>query len=579
MKAADHSPGPRGSRATRAVVLLIALIAVVVALTWPLASASTTHLPATHIVARTDALVAGWVLAVQSHALATDPLQIGEGNIFYPARHALFYGPTGTGALPLFAPVFLASGNPTLALNVTLILGLALTAWTMALVVRRWTGSDGAALVAASFLLTSSWLMRGMVETAPFTAALFYFPVIAYLAARTTTGRQALGLGLLVALQCLVDTAYVAPAVLLPLGLLTASRLTRPATRRAGVHLAAALALAMLLMAPVLAGYLAVSAANPDLARQTVWETVRLPLPLPHGLFADGSSRAIPGFLLLFLALAAVLELWRRRREPRPEAPSIWAHGALWFVCGVLMSLPPSGMLGGHWVRLPLYYLKAIVPALGLIRTQDRLGVAALMGAALLAGAAVATVQRALAERVAAARLRWLPRLVSPLLIVALYVTSRHFDPARWPAPASFRIFPAPRWSEAAASVLRGAHGAVLEVPIPPLEHADTSVVARSMYRSTQYWRPLLNGHHSYYPSDYPQRLALAVRVPEPDALAVLRREADLSMLAVSLASLPAEERERWQRFARNTPPGLRLRHQSSDELVFEVGDGSGGGG
>jgi len=40
--------------------------------------------------------------------LLTWPLAIAGANIFHPSRMALYYDPTGTGALPLFAPVFRA---------------------------------------------------------------------------------------------------------------------------------------------------------------------------------------------------------------------------------------------------------------------------------------------------------------------------------------------------------------------------------------------------------------------------------------------------------------------------------------
>jgi len=112
--------------------------------------------------------------------LLTWPLAIAGANIFHPSRMALYYDPTGTGALPLFAPVFraglsrrsfapvfLASGNATLALNTTFILGIALTAWTMALVVLRWTGSTGGVLLAAWVLLTNAWLMAAWSRPHP----------------------------------------------------------------------------------------------------------------------------------------------------------------------------------------------------------------------------------------------------------------------------------------------------------------------------------------------------------------------------------------------------------------------------
>jgi hypothetical protein len=84
----------------------------------------------------------------------------------------------------MFAPVFLASGNAALALNVTFLLGLVLTATTMHVVVRRWTGSDLAGLVGATTLLLNQWILWGFVPRTPHWAALCLFPVIAFTAAK-----------------------------------------------------------------------------------------------------------------------------------------------------------------------------------------------------------------------------------------------------------------------------------------------------------------------------------------------------------------------------------------------------------
>jgi hypothetical protein len=48
----------------------------------------------------------------------------------HPAPHALLYGPTAFGLLPLFAPAWLATGSALAAVNVMLLASLALTAWS-----------------------------------------------------------------------------------------------------------------------------------------------------------------------------------------------------------------------------------------------------------------------------------------------------------------------------------------------------------------------------------------------------------------------------------------------------------------
>src|SRR5262249_50079750 len=151
-----------------------------------------------------------------------------NANIYHPTPHALFYGPTGFGALPLFAPVYLTTANPTLATNVLLLGGVALTATAIHMVAARWTGSALAGLVAASTLLTTRWMLWEWIPTAPHAAVLFYFPSIILLASDPGPRRRTLvALAVLAALQCLADITYVAPAVLVPLGTLGVWRLLR----------------------------------------------------------------------------------------------------------------------------------------------------------------------------------------------------------------------------------------------------------------------------------------------------------------------------------------------------------------
>src|SRR2546427_932703 len=155
---------------------------VVVFLTWPLAAHLTTHLPG--IVPPLDSLLVGWALAHQSHALSTAPCSLPDGNIYWPSRRALYYGEAGFGAVPYFMPPFLATGNPTLALNLVLLLGLVLTAWSMQRVVARLTGSERAGFVAGAVLVTTPWVISSVAAWAPSYAILQYIPPVMLIAAR-----------------------------------------------------------------------------------------------------------------------------------------------------------------------------------------------------------------------------------------------------------------------------------------------------------------------------------------------------------------------------------------------------------
>src|SRR6185503_13215849 len=99
-----------------------------------------------------------------------------------------------------------------------------------------------------------------------------YFPLIILLAAEPSVApARNLGLLALVVLQCLTDLVYVAPAVLIPLAVLGAARLSRPRTRRAGAILLGIVALGGLFLLVPAAGHLRVRAENPALERQAYW--------------------------------------------------------------------------------------------------------------------------------------------------------------------------------------------------------------------------------------------------------------------------------------------------------------------
>ena len=60
--------------------------------------------------------------------------------------------------MPLFAPVYLITGNPTLAGNLAWLGGVALTATALHLVVRSWSRLESAGAVAGFTYLTTRWV-------------------------------------------------------------------------------------------------------------------------------------------------------------------------------------------------------------------------------------------------------------------------------------------------------------------------------------------------------------------------------------------------------------------------------------
>src|SRR5262245_18590248 len=165
------------ARSVRVLSVLSLYVGIVAVRWWPLPLHLGDQLPYIPEF-ECDRLYSTWALAWSSHALATDPARLADANIYFPARDALFYGPTGFGVLVLFAPAYLLSGSPIVSINVTFLAGIASTAWLLHLVVHRWARSHLAGVVAASTLLANIWLTRTFVPTTPHLAVLPYWPLI-----------------------------------------------------------------------------------------------------------------------------------------------------------------------------------------------------------------------------------------------------------------------------------------------------------------------------------------------------------------------------------------------------------------
>jgi hypothetical protein len=558
-----------------AVAAVLALATVAAAMTWPLARQVTTHLPDVQIACRFDAIFAAWTLAWETTALTSAPWTILDTNIFFPTTGTLFYGSTGFGALVLFAPVFLVTGNPILALNATFLGGAILTAVSLHLVVVHWTDRWLAGFVAGVAYLATRWVLWFWNPTAPQYAPLFWLPIIILLASTPAASfRRALWLAPLIALQSALDLVYVAPAVIAPIAVLAVVRIGRPATRAAGWRLAGALALALVMLAPLYAGLLAVRIDNPALREQTVWRVGDLPPTVPFpGIFLHGTYPTAVPAAGLALVLVGVWMRRRRRARGEPTVPAVaWRHAAYWTVAGLALATPPMVQLWGTSspVLLPHGWLNAWVPIYGVIRSPERLGVVALIGLCLLIGIGFAECLRGVTVP-AAHRLRSLA--LAAAVLAAIHVEYRRglWAPDRMPLPRGYALMEPPALDDATAAVLASGAGPVLELPVAadgvlPGRHA------RAMYRSIFHHRPLLNGYSSYWPAGFPARMALASRLPDADALATLRGETGLATIVVQLDEVrDADRKAAWLAIPTSRRTDLVLRSHVGATMVFDV--------
>src|SRR5262245_60380234 len=109
--------------------------ALTVAKTYPLIWHFGTHLPDS----AGDPLLVTWILAWGAHALTTDPWNLFNANIFYPAHNTLALSEHMIAVAPLFAPAYLVTGNPIFAYNTVFCLSFVLCGLSMFFLVHYWT--------------------------------------------------------------------------------------------------------------------------------------------------------------------------------------------------------------------------------------------------------------------------------------------------------------------------------------------------------------------------------------------------------------------------------------------------------
>ncbi len=576
-------------------------------LTWPLIAHVATRVPDTSPGARFDALYSAWVLSWQSHALVTRGASLADANIYYPTPKALFYGPLGRGALPLFAPAFLLTENPALALNLLFLLSIALAAATLHLVVWTWTRSHAAGLVAAFTLLANRWLLRTFVSGVPHLCVLFYFPLVIFLAAKPVLGRwSAVALVAFAFLQCTTDVVYMTPAVLLPLTVLAVRFGVQRTARRRGERLLAVVAIAAALVAASYAGLLAALRTNPAIHQQTNWVVSHeASPPAPKGL-NDGAPRrqranavanllssllsersplGVPSAVLLLILCGAASVLVRGEQVVGEER-SAWRHAAFWLAMGLVISLPPKFEWWGEVYTSPVRALGKWYPVLDFMRDSARVRVPALFGLALLAGLAFAELLQRMGLRDRRdVRKRFASAALAALMSGAMYAQYALAlgQPRAYGGPLPpYRLRELPRSDSSVLKALRSADGPVVEVPVFASYPTFPAVHALAMYHSIFHWQPLLNGYSSYWPARFPRRMEIAARLPEPRAVRALQELTGLSYILVRIganpvvALSPPAEQKPWLSLAKEGGRAdLELVAADGEFLLFRLREGT----
>ncbi len=513
-----------------------------------------------------------WAMAWDWHALTTAPSRLFEANIFHPMPASLATAQPLLGQLPIFAPVYAATGNPVLAYQLNLFKVLALCGAAMFALLRHWGVGRPAAFFGGFVYLFCPVRMASLTHVQVVAAQ--YLPlVVLFLDETLTTARLrcAVALAMVWALQslCSEELSYLTLMTVVGYGagVLWHVR-ARVSPRGAGLVLAAAamgVALAYAVRMPRLhlteLGLLGESDwlawARLDSAG---WLINYLVPPLVRQWLGSGGPALYIGFAPLACVLFALFG--SRSETAEPERGRLRAGAVGIIAISYLMALGPEVSIAG--LALPTVQAVAalLMPDLSTVATPARFGLTLMLGIAALAGLGLdGMVRRFTAVRGARSRLGW-----AAALLVAV-VTAVEYG-----LPFEDRATRTVEAGDLARPVYRALAqlppGAVLELPAATCDLFNGDLESFYTVSSTAHWQPLLNGYGSRSPSTRQTVVALAESLPDARATELLGRMTGLRYVVVHLAHLRHSDRGRWL-----SPPGLKLVGFFGSDLLFEVAE------
>lgn len=494
------------ARARQAWAVALLFVVLTVAMTWPQAL----HL-GTYVIDSDDPLLSIWRISWIAHALPTQPLDLFNGNIFYPEKRTLAYTDSvllqGLAAAPLFW-----LGVPAVAAYNILLLGsIALSGAAMWLYAFRLTGSPYAAVLAGIVFAFVPFRFDHL-QHLELQATLFLPLTLWWLERALESGRPRdvswMAASLAAQVYCgLYYAVFLASALVfvIPLRLAGLPPDRRRVIRRA---LMWALPAAGLMVAPYLAVYVMNRGALGERLASDVLLYSATPgnyLATPEGNLIHGwwagalgqnERRLFPGFLALALAAVGLVRVDRRRA-------SLIVVGLTGFIVSLGLHTPAYELLRTlvftyRGLRAParaailVYLALAALVAFGWARLQPRLGRWTL----------VATVG------------------VSSLLLLEYATVSGSWLVLPREAPSVYR------W------LARQPRSVVVEFPIPTADRLDLVHESLYMFRSSEHWNPILNGYSGFFPPSFIELTEVVKTFPDDRSIAYLKaRQVDVIVI------------------------------------------------
>lgn len=540
-------------RAAAALAPLALAAGGAVAVTWPLAAHLADHVVVPRFFLGQGALPTSpdtylhlWILAWVHHALTT-PARLFDANIMYPATNALAGSEHMLGHWPLHGPVYAATGNAVLAYDWVLLSSFALNALAAHALVRRWTGSAAAGLVAAAVYAWAPVRFATLDTVQHMSVA--WLPLAVLFADRwRRNGRVAdlAAAAVFLGWQALCSYYLAYAAAVAAVALAAAAALARGTRRAAG--LLAAGAAALVPTAVLALPYLALRRAGAVTEYGEAWLAAAAARP---SWFVTPDAPLYAGAVPLALAALGLVATVRRGDAFRT------AFLGLAGVAGVVLALGPTASVAGVDVPLPYRLLHALVPGFASLRYPYRFAVLSTLVLAVLAGAGFAALAR---------RAGRLGPALAAVAIVAVGLEYRRAPLELVATDVGRDAPPAYAWLAA-----HGGGRPLLEWPAPPRGDLRAGYAhGLAMAYSTHHWLPLLNGYTAYAPPSLDVVLALAERLPDAESLQTLIDLTGGRLLLLHRARLPPDAAAAWDGWLAGGGCGRRV-DAGADDVICEL--------
>jgi hypothetical protein len=319
---------------------------------------------------------------------------------------------------------------------------------------------------------------------------------------RWSHGLWAGGLFALQGLSCIYYTVFFAIVLVVVVPLLWTGA-PRAARRRAALSLLAGMVLAASVLLPYAHQYQSSRSIVGDrdegsvqvYSAGPVHYLAALPTSIVYGRLTGplgrSEKRLFPGFVSLGLVAIALWPPIDRRR--------------LAYAAALVLAI--DGTFGHRGLLFP--WLREHVEMFRGFRVPARFGHLVLLAVSVLAGLGLARLRN-----VVRVRRPVLTGVVTAAIGVAVVV-----EYLMWP----LELVPVQTVPDAVSLWLHSQPAAVVaELPLPATT-ADMPAEARAAYRSTFYWRPIVNGYSGFYPSSYVELWAPLASFPDANSLAALR--------------------------------------------------------